>query len=752
LGQFESAFGEDVAREFKRQVSALESIEGVSMEDQIEALYDRFSAGMTGDVQKMADLNTIFGKRTVTSMLLMLAEGSEGLKKYSKDLQDATGAAENIANAMRGSIKNRIAVLGSALTELGFKFVESFKDKGVDVISKLTETVNNFDVTPLVNMAQSAADAVVKFAGFLGGAIKTAWEFRGVILAIVAPLAIYQGALMTITIVTGIYAKVMAVVRVITGIVTGAQMAYAIVVQGNTAATAALAFVSREAAVATGIWSFVMKAAIKIQKTFAGKTILQTAAIAGQTIATGVATAAQWAFNAALTANPIGIIIVAIGALIGIIILLAKNWDKVTTTIKNHANKVMAILTVLFGPIGFIISMIKEIASNWGKIKEALAATGLFDKLREIGGAIKDFIGDKIEWLVSLWDKVKNAVGGFFSYVINGIKSFFEPAITWITNAWQTATSAVCGFFKGIFDVVYNFVKPALDFFAEKWQQIVSFFKDNAIINAIKVIGGALLSGMIVPIQGLLEILSHIPGLGHLAGKGADKIEEFRNFLKGVDGATVTADVNVPDEVNAKLTPPVDTGAPIYNIPGFDIPDFDIPDLGNAVKSKLHGVVDISGGAIPGFSSPLPDRGTYTANSAVENATPAAPGMAELITTNVIGIAAVLRKIDNSVSFIARSLPVSARSEFSVITVPAAVTRTSFAPPRIRMGGDEGANDYLNPRDIAPVTQAERMAYSLQERRETVVIEVAAEKGTAARIVRAPRDVDIQLVSSGGNA
>jgi hypothetical protein len=67
------------------------------------------------------------------------------------------------------------------------------------------------------------------------------------------------------------------------------------------------------------------------------------------------------------------------------------------------------------------------------------------------------------------------------------------------------------------------------------------------------------------------------------------------------------------------------------------------------------------------------------------------------------------------------------------------------------MGGDEGASDYYNPRNVAPITQAERMAYSFSERRETIVIEVAAEKGTAARIVRAPRDVDIRLVTSGGN-
>jgi hypothetical protein len=72
--------------------------------------------------------------------------------------------------------------------------------------------------------------------------------------------------------------------------------------------------------------------------------------------------------------------------------------------------------------------------------------------------------------------------------------------------------------------------------------------------------------------------------------------------------------------------------------------------------------------------------------------------------------------------------------------------------PRVNTGGGDGSAAHHNPRAIAPITQAERAAYSFHEERRTIVIEVAAEKGTAARIVRAPRDADIQLVMSGGNA
>jgi small-conductance mechanosensitive channel len=41
----------------------------------------------------------------------------------------------------------------------------------------------------------------------------------------------------------------------------------------------------------------------------------------------GLVTAAQWAWDAAMDANPIGLIVIAVGALIGIIVLLVKHWD-----------------------------------------------------------------------------------------------------------------------------------------------------------------------------------------------------------------------------------------------------------------------------------------------------------------------------------------------------------------------------------------------------------------------------------------
>lgn len=54
----------------------------------------------------------------------------------------------------------------------------------------------------------------------------------------------------------------------------------------------------------------------------------RVAMVAGA-VATGTVTAAQWLWNAAMTANPIGLIIVGIAALIAAIVWLVMNWDKV---------------------------------------------------------------------------------------------------------------------------------------------------------------------------------------------------------------------------------------------------------------------------------------------------------------------------------------------------------------------------------------------------------------------------------------
>ena len=70
------------------------------------------------------------------------------------------------------------------------------------------------------------------------------------------------------------------------------------------------------------------------------KTVLtMTGVLGGQAAATGTATAAQTGLNAAMTANPIGAVILAIEALIAVGVLLYKNWDTIKAAAQNLWNK-----------------------------------------------------------------------------------------------------------------------------------------------------------------------------------------------------------------------------------------------------------------------------------------------------------------------------------------------------------------------------------------------------------------------------
>jgi TP901 family phage tail tape measure protein len=93
---------------------------------------------------------------------------------------------------------------------------------------------------------------------------------------------------------------------------------------------------------------------------------------------TNVVTAAQWLWNAAMTANPIGLVIVAIAALIALIVVAVKYYDKWG-----------AAVLFLIGPLGWIVSLVKMFARNWKMIQDA---NGFIGTLKAIGKILADVL------------------------------------------------------------------------------------------------------------------------------------------------------------------------------------------------------------------------------------------------------------------------------------------------------------------------------------------------------------------------
>jgi TP901 family phage tail tape measure protein len=283
-------------------------------------------------VQRNMALASIFGTRAVSAFGSIMNEGV----KHAKNLRDAlgskgtAGAAARMAKIMRGSLLNKLKALWSAVVELGFKFIDAFSKKGAGSVDTLTNVARKLG--PVFTFLGKAFSVI---AGFLPTIIKGFLIYKGILLA--------------------------------TFLIQKAQLA--------------LGWISY-------LWSMipVMAASIKAQGLFnfllGGTSTMQTIlAIKMRLLA-----AAQWILNAAMSANPIGIIITLIGGLITVVVLAIKYWDQ-------WGKSLMGFL----GPIGKVIIMIKTLYDNWIKIKKEFAKGGFLGGMKSLGQiAVKSFTNQNI--------------------------------------------------------------------------------------------------------------------------------------------------------------------------------------------------------------------------------------------------------------------------------------------------------------------------------------------------------------------
>lgn len=153
------------------------------------------------------------------------------------------------------------------------------------------------------------------------------------------------------------------------------------------------------------------------------------------------AVTATWAFTTALLANPLTWIALAIGALIGIIILLVMNWDAVVKFITD----------VWGGFIGWITDGLNAFFKWWNDLW-----TGFGGMIADIWNGIVRFITDAwnniIGGIRGGWDAVMKFIGG----IPKAIGDFFGGIGSWLFNAGR---DLINGLFDGIKSLAGNIGK-----------------------------------------------------------------------------------------------------------------------------------------------------------------------------------------------------------------------------------------------------------------------------------------------------
>lgn len=190
------------ASKYLRRLGVTTSDENGNFRDAIDILADleKGLAGM-GTQQRAAALSTIFGARAVTSVNVLLSEGTKGLQEYRDSLDASTGTADKMAAVIGQSLTNRLLGLKSAATEVGFQFMEAFDTQAGTAIDNLTEKLRNFDVQPTIDaLVKGGNDISAAWeSGLIPTVLKVSGAFIGLKLAIgiISTLAIAVGGLNT---------------------------------------------------------------------------------------------------------------------------------------------------------------------------------------------------------------------------------------------------------------------------------------------------------------------------------------------------------------------------------------------------------------------------------------------------------------------------------------------------------------------------------------------------------------------------
>lgn len=182
----------------------------------------------------------------------------------------------------------------------------------------------------------------------------------------------------------------------------------------------AILIVSR---IALAVYNIAMGIAAALNGTLTLSVAKNTFALGAYKVVTAIVTGVQWLWNAAISAgavamtiltSPITLIILGIAATIALITVIIKKY-----------NEWGAALSLVLGPLGFVINLIQSFRRNWDMIKESFSQGGILSGLKAIGVTILDAILMPLQQVFKLLSNIPG-VGAFAAKAVEGIEKFRE--------------------------------------------------------------------------------------------------------------------------------------------------------------------------------------------------------------------------------------------------------------------------------------------------------------------------------------
>ena len=323
-------------------------------------------------------MNDTNGPRKMSAIVRDLADKTKDMSKEQKLSTLATIFGTNAASAWVSVIDQGPDALDNLTKELensdgaAATMAETMQNNAHGAMTRLQSATESVAISIGSTMLPTLADLGDSLANEAAYVSKVASEHPELTEAIIKTSVAVAGMVIAYKAARAVYYSVVA-----------AQAAYKLMMESERVAT-------MRSVIASGI---------------------HRAGMVASSIAMYATAAAQWALNAAMSANPIALVIIAIVALIAAFVWLGTHFQAVSDFCTSMwESPTAAIIAFMAGPIGWLIYAAMGLIANWDQVKA---------------------------WFTLLWEDPKAALGQFYDWVMSKLGGLFD----WISEKWEWVRS-----------------------------------------------------------------------------------------------------------------------------------------------------------------------------------------------------------------------------------------------------------------------------------------------------------------------